>query len=285
MGRNQEYKMTISKEELLRIYEEDYSKGLSTIDLEDKYGVNRRYFSSWFKKLGLEMRTNKINSRRYFANDNYFSEIDSSQKAYWLGFMYADGYVSSTNGKRVGLSLSIKDKSHLETFIRCLNSNYPINEYKVGKNSYNKESKYGRVLFSSDKMYDDLVSLGVTEHKTNDLKPPVIKNYLKRYFILGYFDRDGSIFLNKGRSPFYSISIVGTDDMCNFIGEYLISAGIIERYKIEKRKKEHIVSYIRFGGNLKVSKIMSHLYQGIDTDIVLKRKYELFEKCKNKNFK
>ena len=33
---------------------------------------------------------NKINRR---INSNYFSKIDSPIKAYWLGFLYADGSV------------------------------------------------------------------------------------------------------------------------------------------------------------------------------------------------
>ena len=135
-------------------------------------------------------------------------------------------------------------------------------------------------------MYDDLIKNGIVEHKTNILKPPkTIPKGLMKYYILGYFDGDGSIFLNNYRSPFYTINITATDAICNFINNFLIENRIIDTpQKIEKRKKNQNVSYIRFGGNKIVSKILGFLYDGIDIDVPLKRKYELYIKCVNRIF-
>ena len=35
----------------------------------------------------------KIGNKKYNVDENYFSIIDNEYKAYWLGFLYADGYV------------------------------------------------------------------------------------------------------------------------------------------------------------------------------------------------
>lgn len=35
--------------------------------------------------------------RQYNVNDSYFHTIDSEDKAYWLGFLYADGYITEGN--------------------------------------------------------------------------------------------------------------------------------------------------------------------------------------------
>ena len=59
---------------------------------------------------------------KYYFNKNYFDIIDNSEKAYWLGFIWADGYVCKR--KRKGnhieydfkLSLSRIDTDHLEKF-------------------------------------------------------------------------------------------------------------------------------------------------------------------------
>ena len=45
-------------------------------------------------------------------NECSFDTIDTEEKAYWLGFMYADGYISSKNNQ-IGLSLAVKDIEHL----------------------------------------------------------------------------------------------------------------------------------------------------------------------------
>lgn len=66
--------------------------------------------------------------KKYQVNENYFEKIDSEEKAYWLGFLYADGNVRMHKNKSGILKLKLKqsDKKHIEKFSKCLNSNYPI---------------------------------------------------------------------------------------------------------------------------------------------------------------
>lgn len=276
-------KRRFSDEEIIEIYEKYYLNGLSTIKIAEIYGVSSSLINKWFARLGLKMRSNKINSKIYQANDYYFDEINTPEKAYWLGFMYADGYILSDCNK-IGITLAIKDREHLESFNKCLNSNYPIKEY-CHNTSYKKDTRYCKVIISSDKLHEDLIKHGVLKNKTNILEPPKIDYNLIRYFILGYFDGDGSIYFNKSRSPFYNISFCATDSMCEFINEYLLENNLINK-KCEpiKRKEGQIVSCIKFGGNIQVTRIMEHLYGEIDKSIVLKRKYDLYINCKNRIF-
>lgn len=275
----------ITNEEIIKIYNDEYLNGDSTIVIGNRYNIHYSTLRNKFLKLNLKLRSNKENSRKYFCNDNIFHVIDTPEKAYWIGFLSADGYVFNRNGKekKVGLSLSVKDLEHLEKFKKFISATYPIHKYTSSGFS---ESEYCRIVVSSDSMYDDLLKNGVVEHKTEILKPPnTIPKYLTKYYLLGYFDGDGSIYLSRGRSPFYSISIVGTDAICTFINDLLIENNIINVPKrIEKRKKEQTVSFIRFGGNRIVSKILGFLYDGIDPDVPLKRKKELYIKCVNRIF-
>ena len=41
-------------------------------------------------------------SKKYFYDDNYFEKIDSEDKAYYLGFLYADGYVNNVGYNNYG---------------------------------------------------------------------------------------------------------------------------------------------------------------------------------------
>jgi len=55
-------------------------------------------------------------------DENFFENIDTKEKAYWLGFLYADGYVSQSNN-RLTLDLSKKDYQQLEKFCNAVGAN------------------------------------------------------------------------------------------------------------------------------------------------------------------
>ena len=274
----------LSKEKVVEIHKSEYMNGESCIKIDEKYGLSKGYINKKFKKYGLPVRSNKINSKKYHVDSNYFENIDNHEKAYRLGFMSADGYITQPKHKRVGLALGIKDFEHIEKFQKCINSSYPISIY-TNKNPIGGSGEYCRVIITDDKMYECLQDNGVVLNKTKNFKPPSLKYEYIKSFILGYFDGDGSIYVNSTKYPYYSISIVGLPETLDFISEYLVENKLIDKKpKHNKRKEEHYVCYIRWGGNNIVTKIMEHLYQDIDLKIPLKRKYELFLKCKNKVF-
>ena len=76
----------------------------------------------------------------YNYNEKYFETIDNEHKAYWLGFLYADGYVEPIYRKnkikafRIEIGLSIEDKHHLELLLQDIESDVPISErnQKIG---------------------------------------------------------------------------------------------------------------------------------------------------------
>lgn len=49
-------------------------------------------------------------------NRHIFDEINSSEKAYWLGFIIADGYLNEDKNM-LRIKLGSIDKHHLEKFI------------------------------------------------------------------------------------------------------------------------------------------------------------------------
>lgn len=95
---------------------EDYNNGLSLTLLAKKYNVNRHTLSRYFKISNIKV-INKQNETKF--NENIFDVIDSEEKAYWLGFLFADGYISSSKNT-IELSLALKDKEHLEKFAKFM---------------------------------------------------------------------------------------------------------------------------------------------------------------------
>lgn len=249
-----------------------YKTGLSSIKVVKITGIGIGKLTSNLKKRGIT-RSNKVNSRKYDVNHNFFNKIDNEHKAYWLGFIYADGYISKRKqtDKKVGISLNVRDIEHLETFKKHINSTYPINTYK-SKSFGRVEIEYCRLLMSSDQLFDDLVSKGVFEKKTLILKFPdesIVPKELQNHFIRGYFDGDGSF--KKSNDKFYAFSLCGTK-------EFLLKCQEIlgKQTKLEKRYKDNKNNYsFSIGGRLQTKKTGDYLYK--DATVYLTRKYNRYK--------
>lgn len=139
-------------------------------------------------KRGIQSRASKLGISYIVYNENYFEKIDTPEKAYWLGFIYTDGYV--TTGNRWGIELGIQDKAHLENLMKDLDSNISIKE-RIRKNG----TVSCQFQIKNKKMYDDLYDKGVIRNKTEVLEFPntdVVGEELIPHFIRGLFDGDGS---------------------------------------------------------------------------------------------
>lgn len=250
-----------------------YQQGYSTYKIAEELGISQKKAYTLLKESGCTLRSNKINSKKYFCNDEYFSVIDSAQKAYWLGFIAADGYIQSKNRyntKYIGVTLGIEDIAHLEQLKKAIEYTGDIKVYKYHGFS---ETVGARLLVQSDKMYDDLKSHNVVERKSNIIQKPDIDPKYYGSYILGYFDGDGSISVSKDMKS-CSIKFIGTDSILDFIIEYLCDNGIECRGKVKNKRHEYdIVKYLSFGGTKKPIQIMDLLYSNVDGFSPLYRKF------------
>lgn len=97
-----------------------YLSGLSLAKIAKSHKIDRHKLSDLLKKDGINIQ---VNNKIYFYNDQFFKRIDTEEKAYWLGFLYADGYIANS-GKRhiVELCLCEQDLTHVQKFqnLMCL---------------------------------------------------------------------------------------------------------------------------------------------------------------------
>jgi len=260
----------------VHIWIKDYENGNSIRNISIKYNISYKLLHKILINNDYKIRDNTYNSKVYTCNENYFKFIDTPEKAYWLGFMYADGYV--TKQGKFGLSLKSCDEYILYQFKNDLNSDSSIKKYKTS-GGYKIGIEYSRLIITDYKMRDDLIKHGVTLNKTNIITAPNLKENLIRHFIRGYFDGDGSIYNIKSKSKKkleFHISICGTDDLLTFIHNYFLNNKLIKKnLKLEKRKPQHTTSYIAYGGNNQVLNIMEHLYK--DATRYLIRKYNIYQ--------
>ncbi len=252
-----------------------YSKVKEYLPHRDKNSIQQRAF-----KLGV----------KYLSyNEDYFSEINTEEKAYWLGFMYTDGYVSS--GNRWGIELSSIDKSHIQKFLDAFDCNINIKDRIRDRDNKQFESSYFQI--KNKKMYDDLVSKGVIRNKTEIMKYPdddVLPLKLTKHFIRGLFDGDGSysiynyqrIRTDRNNKLYdvtkYEISFVCKSEefinkLCKILNQMIgldLKVGFVNRdnmYNIKISNKESCIKFIDF------------LYS--DSNIYLDRKYEKIVEIKN----
>lgn len=210
----------------------DYQRGLSAIEVSKLYNLKPAQVYYILKKNKVKARSNKENSRKYKIDLEYFKDIDTEEKAYWLGFIFADGtlgaYGKNKNEYTFKLDLSLKDLHHLEKFNKSTSSNHPIKKY-VNKSSYSNSGfvEYCRVVVRSEIFCKNLIDKGCVPNKTTILKPPNLRKDLIRHFIRGYVDGDGSIKKQKNMSSGYSLGICGTKEMLEWINHNLPNPGPI----------------------------------------------------------
>lgn len=203
---------TVSKEEMIKLYNETQS----TYAMAKKYEVSVQTVIRAMEIYGIERNANKGN-RKHSFNDDYFEVIDTEEKAYWLGFIMADGCVYKGTGKTYRLQINLKydDIAHLNKFQKAIGSDYQVAVKEVGG------ARVAQLKINSTKLCNDLIALGVTERKSLVCQMPKLPQELIRHFIRGYFDGDGCISLSVNDRLRKSVSILGGEPMLYSINEHL----------------------------------------------------------------
>ncbi len=213
-----------------------------------------------------------IANKKYSVDENYFSEIDTQDKAYWLGFLYADGYVRIKNNKsgELKIKLCVKDKAHIELFKKCINSTHKIIDGKsyVVVNGRKYESEYSTFSVYNTKLVNDLIRHGCLNNKTFKIRLPDIPEYFISHFIRGYFDGDGCISIDKNNS----IS-------CSIISNKLFIKDIFDIIGYGSIRKNINVYNLYLYRYSYIEKFYNLLYN--DSIIYLERKRETFERVVN----
>ena len=188
------------------------------------FNISRKTVSYYLRQNGVisnpkyvrHIDPKKLRKYDYSYCENLFETIDTEEKAYWLGFLYADGYIGKDKNT-IELALQENDKEHLEKYRQFLHLNNKPFDYKV-KHFNNATDKYSyRFSICSAKIKHDLIVLGCCPNKTYILKFPTTEQVPKNlihHFIRGYIDGDGCIYTSLHK---ISLEILGT---VNFLQGY-----------------------------------------------------------------
>lgn len=135
------------------IEEELINKRNSLISISKQLGISNETLTRMVK----EIYGNTLNlKRKFYLDEEYFKEIDSNEKAYWLGFIAADGYI---NKNELVIELQESDKEHLEKFNKAISNGLTIR--KILHKKENKTFTHYRISFRSGKTIENLKEKGV----------------------------------------------------------------------------------------------------------------------------
>jgi len=198
---------------------------------------------------------------KYFFKDSLLDSIDSSEKAYLLGWIASDGSIG--HGGSITISVRDYDCDVLLKLRAIVDTNLPIAEIKTNMVSL--------TINSTQMSKSALAHLGLVTPGKKDSKvefPALSSEELKWAFLRGYYEGDGSLNSKKTLThPIPRVSI--TSNSLNMLESIRALAGIGSIYPESKGYKWEINS-----GNSALN-FLDRLYE--DTLIpTLNRKYDLY---------
>lgn len=203
--------------------------------------------------------------------DDFFEIIDTEEKAYFLGFVFADGNIFKN---QLTLEIHVKDIDLLEKLKECLKSDAKITTRK------RKNTEVCCLRIVSDKLTNDLKKNGVVPNKTYIAeKLPNIPSNLAHHFLRGLIDGDGWII--KKKDGYYALGFVNySHNICMEFKE-LCNSFLSNPNKakvIKKDIKGHCFA-CQFQSQEQIRELVTALYN--DSSIYLNRKYAVAESILN----
>lgn len=274
----------INKQNAIKNAAIEFCNGADINYVMKKYDVCYASIYNGIKKFNLNY--NYTYGRIHSINEDYFKTIDTEEKAYWLGFIMADGTVIKTNQKmtsynRLKLALKLEDEYHLEKFKQCINTTTEIKHYTIKSETSNcSKNKYTYCYINCDsiKIANDLINLGCIPNKTDKCFIPNIPQNLIRHFVRGYFDGDGCISVYKDTNTKKlrgEFSITSNSNILIDIQKILIDNCNVKETKLHTYKRTKKAASLRYGGKNQIRRIYEYLYK--DSTIYLNRKYNNFK--------
>lgn len=269
-------KSTYSDGQLRNLYTEYILKNVSLVKFVRMKNLRIHPLRKGFVRLKLPLIPQTVVLRKFRLNENFFENIDTEEKAYMLGFLYADGNVQTD---RLQISLAKVDTEILEKFSKLLlDGNVQLYEYKC--KNINAQPKVSLYIINK-KIVNDLISHGCVPRKTFVLNFPDLQKHLISHFIRGYFDGDGMLVIYERLAPrcitkgkFAEFSILSTKEMLDVIAKYFQHLGINCKWDKRWKNQDNNNYTLRIHGNQQIRKVCDYLYK--DATIYLKRKHDKY---------
>lgn len=255
---------------------DSYNKGRTIKSISIACNCSQSSILRLLRKYGVKSNPKNSSSRKrkYYLNEDFFNEINSQEKAYILGYLYADGYNNTERGA-VTLTISKKDE-HILYDMKQYFTEVPIKNY-VSKSGYKPGQIESRLRIDSIKISTQLERLGCGNNKSLNLQfPNFISIDMMPHFIRGYLDGDGCISISNNRC---AVSIIGSLDFVkSFIDYVKCKLNLIFHISFYKKNDSIADGYCNNRNDCLV--FLDWIYK--DSKIHLDRKYKKYLELKDK---
>ena len=247
-----------------------YIDGISTSEIAKKFNVSEVSINALARRHNIKRPVGFLNDIvfDYF----YFDNIDTEEKAYVLGFIYADGHVGN---KEVKIAIKSSDINILNKIKSSMNGDFNIST-STNSNNFGV-CEVARLSFSNSHTIQKLREIGIKRNKTIDCDFPTLDNSLIKHFIRGYMDGDGSFSKYKSCDGYtrYSFSFVGTESFLEVLLAKIIENGFNVSIETSRRFNTINCCYsIRGSGKKNTISFLDWIYS--DSNIYLDRKYDKY---------
>lgn len=253
------------KNEIIEYYK---SKAITIDELADHFNLSSPTISKILDQYKIKRYTK---SQLFSPNliQDYFSNIDTEKKAYFLGLIITDGCIHATKGKQpqVTITLAKEDSYLLSDF---------LNEIKCNKKVTTDGRGCSEIAIYSKQMVSDLKKYSVNERKSlNTVFPKNIDTGLYSHLIRGLIDGDGSISFYSRINQNGRHSHTKAIRLCQGNEKFLLDVvdALYEQCgadKINTYKEKESLWSIAYRKNDSMVKIINYLYK--DATIYMKRK-------------
>lgn len=254
-----------------------YLEGKSFTEIKKLIGVGQTLARKILVLNGIKIRSKSASRQKrksHNLNIDYFKNIDSKEKAYWLGVIVSDGTIQKDGYKT---SITSKDKDLIEKFKKAIKSEHAISKVEQFDKRTKKKYKRYMIQVSSKEFTSYIISWGITNKKSYNCNFPDIEEKYYFSFLRGLFDGDGSLTTCSINS--LRMSFTATKEMLIFIQKFLEKFNI-SAHPIYITSENMNVNRTHYFSDTK--KILDLLYADSTEASRLNRKYKVYEKYNKK---
>ncbi len=254
-----------------------HNKNIMGKDIVQKYNINIKTFYKILKKNNVKL----LDKERlaYKLDKNYFDTVDTQDKAYWFGFIEANGTVIYKHTKKtrqyyLAIGLQNSDRYLIEQFKEDIKYDGPLRLVPRQKEQY---QDICLIKIANKYLAEALIKLKCLPNKSLTLKFPTnIPNELMSHFIRGYFDGDGCVSLNK-ETRTKKISLICSPDFAKSLKDFFTKIGITSYLSKRDKMTDVVLNSID-----DIKKFINYIYK--DANRFMSRKFNICNDILNFSF-
>lgn len=270
------YNEIVFSNDELEYIKREYINGISSTKIGKALNVSHKVILKALRRMNVDINQSR-SSRKYNVESDYFDIIDTQNKAYILGLLFADGNNCISKGN-IRIALQEDDVEILEKIRKEMHYEKELTYIDYSNKNdfgYTYKNQYKIDIYSTH-MCKSLEKVGMIPNKSLILRFPDIDKSLYRHFIRGYYDGDGSICRQIKSVNNHSINITITSTLlfCEKVSDILKKELNINSHVYDASCHNGVTKVLAITGRNNCKHFLDWIYE--DSKMYLQRKYNRY---------